>query len=50
MTQMKGLSLKCQDDPRGEGRDQTGPEKAQAGRPGWIGPGHFCGGLAHPLT
>jgi hypothetical protein len=49
MTQMKGPSAKCQDELRGEGRARTSPERAQASRPGQIGPGRFCGGSARPL-
>jgi hypothetical protein len=49
MPQMRGPCAKCQDEPRGEERARTGPEKAQAGRPVRTGPAHFCGGSGPPL-
>jgi hypothetical protein len=41
MPQMRGPCAKCQDEPRGEERARTGPEKAQAGRPVRTGPSTF---------
>jgi hypothetical protein len=49
MTQMKGASAKCQDEPRGEEWARTSPEKAQAGRPVRTSPAHFCGSSGPPL-
>jgi hypothetical protein len=50
MTQIKGLSPKCEDEPQGGRRARTGLERAWAGRPVQTGPGTFCGGSARPLT
>jgi hypothetical protein len=49
MTQMKGPSAKYQDEPQGEERARTGPEKAQAGQPVRTGPTRFFGASGPPL-
>jgi hypothetical protein len=41
MTQIKGESPKCQDEPRGGRWARTGPERAWADRPIRTGPGGF---------
>jgi hypothetical protein len=50
LTQIKGLSTKCEDESRGGRRARTGPERAWASRPVQTDPGTFCGGSARPLT
>jgi hypothetical protein len=42
-------SAKCQDEPQGEERAQTGPEKGQAGWPIRTGPAQFCVGSRSPF-
>jgi hypothetical protein len=50
MNKSRGLSPKCEDQPRGGRWDRTNPERAWAGRPIQTGPVTFCGGSARPLT
>jgi hypothetical protein len=49
MTQIKGLSAKCEYEPRGGRRARTGPERAWVDRPIWTDTESFCGGLTRPF-